>query len=329
VHTGTFFPATLYAVAVSEDGKVYVGGQFSFAGSTAAENVAMWDGTAWHPLGSGVNQFVYAIATKGDEVYVGGKFTSAGDQSANYVARWNAATQTWSALGSGMNGYVWDIAVDDQYVYAVGDFTAAGAVPTIDMARWDGTSWSKLGQGIDFTFNAVLYSIALDGDRVVLGGDFESVWVPGGTGSARVNGLLIWDSTNDEWFDVAGGVTRKASGSDVWGSVYDLAIANGALYVTGRFDKVGGQVAANGVARFDGQAWSALGSSLGGGTIQEGYALAVSGQDLYVGGRFTTAGGITSGKVARYDMQTQVWAGPTSCGTSLCTKRRSTRAATS
>ena len=304
--SGSDFPPTVNAVAIADDGKVYVGGQFSFAGSAVAENVAMWDGTAWHGLGSGTDGIVFSLATKGDDVYVGGRFTQVGGIGATYIARWNATTQSWHEMGSGTNGYVYALAVDGDRVYAGGDFTAAGGVPAEDIAVWDGAAWSVLSSRITFNPNGVIYAILPDGDFVWIGGDFLSVRVNGGY--ANVNGLIVLKKSTNELFEVAGGVTRRASG-DVWGTVYALAIAGGALYVGGTFDKAGGQVAANGVARYDGTAWAALGSSVGGEYTQQVNALAADGTSVYVGGQFESAGGATSRAIARWDAATQSWTG--------------------
>ena len=43
------------ALAVGPDGSLYAGGYFTTAGGSEANSIARWDGTAWHPLGSGVN----------------------------------------------------------------------------------------------------------------------------------------------------------------------------------------------------------------------------------------------------------------------------------
>ena len=60
------------------------------------------------------------------------------------------------------------------------------------------------------------------------------------------------------------------------------------LYAGGYFTTAG-EVSANYVAKWDGNAWSALGSGLDGYV----FALAVSGTNLYAGGNFTNAGGIS------------------------------------
>jgi hypothetical protein len=58
-------------------------------------------------------------------------------------------------------------------------------------------------------------------------------------------------------------------------------------------------VAANGIAKWDGSAWSALGSGMGDGSVR---ALAVDGAGtLYAGGGFTTAGGVAAKSIAKWD----------------------------
>ncbi len=72
---------------------------------------------------------------------------------------------------------------------------------------------------------------------------------------------------------------------------------SGNLYIGGSFTFVG-SVAAINVAKWNGSAWSALGSGL---TDAEVRALAVSGSTLYVGGAFTTIGGVSAKRVARWN----------------------------
>ena len=66
------------------------------------------------------------------------------------------------------------------------------------------------------------------------------------------------------------------------------------LYAGGIFTISGG-TAANGIAKWDGSAWSVLGSGMNNGVT----ALAVSGTNLYAGGGFSTAGNKVSGFAAK------------------------------
>ena len=77
-------------------------------------------------------------------------------------------------------------------------------------------------------------------------------------------------------------------------TVYALAVSGSDLYAGGAFTNAGGNEA-NGIAKWNGSSWSALGSGMN-GTV---YALAVSGSDLYAGGGFTIAGGKVSAYMAR------------------------------
>ncbi len=121
---------------------LYVGGDFTTAGGTPAENIAKWNGTSWSALGSGMNNGVSALTVIGTELYAGGQFTSAGGVPANRIAKWNGTS--WSALESGMNNGVYALTVIGTDLYAGGAFTTAGGVPANHIAKWNGTSWSAL-----------------------------------------------------------------------------------------------------------------------------------------------------------------------------------------
>jgi hypothetical protein len=81
------------------------------------------------------------------------------------------------------------------------------------------------------------------------------------------------------------------------------AVVDGAgnLYIGGDFAAVG-DVVANGIAKWDGANWSALGSGIGSpGSFVHVSALVMSRGDLYVGGTFSTAGGIATLNVAKWN----------------------------
>ena len=80
--------------------------------------------------------------------------------------------------------------------------------------------------------------------------------------------------------------------------VTSLASNGDYLYAGGYFETAGG-VSAIKVARWDDQAWSALGSGINGSTSYV-QALAVSGSGLYIGGYFTSAGGKSSHYMAHW-----------------------------
>jgi|GEM_PF-923014 len=73
-----------------------------------------------------------------------------------------------------------------------------------------------------------------------------------------------------------------------------------ALYVGGQFATAGAQQA-NGIARWDGTAWSALGSGVASGGTPSVSALAVYDGALIVAGAFSSAGGVAADNIARWD----------------------------
>jgi hypothetical protein len=64
------------------------GGGFSMAGGQPASGIAAWDGSNWHPLGSGVDATVEALAVFNNQLYLGGRFMTAGGVPQPRLARW-------------------------------------------------------------------------------------------------------------------------------------------------------------------------------------------------------------------------------------------------
>ncbi|HEX8386860.1 MAG TPA: T9SS type A sorting domain-containing protein [Rubricoccaceae bacterium] len=282
-----------FALAVEEDGDLYAGGGFSTAGGQAANALARWDGATWHGFGSAVNSSVQALVRDpAGGVYVGGTFSTVGDLMATGVSRWDGSA--WHTLGEGIVGDVYALTVGpDDRLYAGGYFYQAGGVPENTVVRWDGTSWTSLG-GADARFSKALYALAIGPDGSVYAGGRSIVSIGPPGASLFIRGIARWDGT--DW-NLLG--TGEAYG--VGGSVYALAFGpDGSLYVGGRFAQAG-DVPANGIARWDGAAWHAVGDGVSGA---DPYVFSLTfGRDgaLYVGGRFTTAGGVPANGVARWD----------------------------
>jgi trimeric autotransporter adhesin len=57
----------------------------------AAGRIARWDGSAWHPMGAGFDQFVASLFVYAGDLIAAGSFTTAGGVAANGVARWDGS----------------------------------------------------------------------------------------------------------------------------------------------------------------------------------------------------------------------------------------------
>ncbi len=175
-------------------------------------------------------------------------------------------------------------------LYIGGYFTAVGDVVANYIAKWNGTNWSALGSGM----NGGVGALAVSGSNVYAAGYFTTA------GGSAANYIAKWDGSS--WSALGSGLVGSPGG---YIEVSALAVSASDLYAGGTFTTAGGS-AANYIAKWDGSAWSALGSGIslppdypfyGGGV----YALAVSGSNVYAGGSFTNAGGRAANNIARWD----------------------------
>ena len=268
---------------------IYVGGNFTTAGSLIVNNVAKWNGMTWSalvhtPTGQvGVNGTVKAIAVNGSNVYIGGSFTWAGGEvNAKGVTRFDGSK--YYMLGTGLNDGAQVNAIgilDASNVFVGGSFSTAGSVSPNNIAKFDGTNWSVLGTEPNEGVNGIVYAIVLDGSTVYVGGGFTTA---GGIGANRVA----------KWSEAGGWATL---GDGVDGNVYGLAMMLDDLVAVGGFTTAGGSSAGY-IAMWDGSSWSTFGSSQ---LSDEAYAVGVSGSTIYVGGAFEMAGGVAVNGIAKYE----------------------------
>ena len=279
---------SISAIAVA-GGKVYAGGNFSNIGGVSANAIAVWNGTSWAPLGTGItggNGRVSFIIVRGDDVYVGGDFSTAGGVAANRVAKWNGTN--WSGLNSPhipttLTGMVF--MGNDLYV-STGTTTVANPAY---FSKYDGTTWTMLGGALG---DRGVGSLAVIGSDVYVSGGFDSI------NGITVNRIAKWNGTT--WSALAGGLPAASFG---FGGAR-LAAAGNDLIATGDFTTATGGPADR-IAKWNGTAWSPLGTGLNVG----GNAVTPAGGDIFVGGSFTTAGCNSSPYFARY--RKTVWNGST------------------
>lgn len=285
---GTGVPAantSINAIAVAGD-KVFAGGTFSNIGGVNANNIAVWNGTSWSPLGTGVNASVTTIIVRGEDVYVGGSFTTAGGVTANRVAKWNGTA--WSGLDSAiLPTTVISMAFMGNDLY-VGIPTTTIANPAY-FSKYDGTTWTALGAELG---DRGVSSVAVLGTDVYVAGGFTTI------GGFPVNRIAKWNGTS--WSALGGGLP---SPTGQLGGIR-LAVSGTDLIATGDFTVASGGPADR-IARWNGTAWSPLGTGLNAGAN----SVTPAGGDIFVGGPFTTAGCNASPYFARY--RKTVWTGST------------------
>ncbi len=265
---------------------LYIAGGFTSVGGVPANRIARWDGAAWSALGSGTSSgTINALAVWNGDLYAGGQIPTIGGVAVSNVARWNGAA--WQALGTGVNGTVNAITADSAGIYVGGNFTTASGTTVNRIAKWDGATWSALGTGATST-NANVLAITIDGADLYAGGSFSQI------GGVTVANIARWD-----------GASWSALGPGINNGVRTMVLSGGALVVGGGVTTVGG-VTASRITRWDGLAWQTLGAGVSSPGVPNINRLlsrpdGSGGQEIFVGGSFTSADGVGLLNVARWD----------------------------
>jgi hypothetical protein len=317
-------------LAFDSSGNLYAGGSFTSAGGVSAQNIAMWDGTSWNAMGSGLNGTVRTMAFGQDgNLYVGGEFTESDGTILLRIASWDGSA--WQNVGKGFNATVlsllsgtfegnlfvtaageftnidhiavwreeaWDYigggsastiraqASDGVNLYAGGDFTMIGSPDVISanhiaLFNISGESWVSLDEGVNSVVRALSY---LSDGRLIVGGDFTNA------GGATVSNIAVWDTSLSSWATFGDGLNA---------SVRSIADAgNGNVYAGGDFTATGtGALNLQHITRWNNSAsdWETLGTGMNNNV----YALAVDAAgNVYAGGLFTLAGGLSASHIA-------------------------------
>ncbi len=247
------------------------------AGGVATSSVMMWDGSTWSAVVSPA--FSALVASPGGELYACSSYPASqlGAVERGMVFKLNAATNSWTMIGD-FPTEVYALAVA-----ANGDLYAAGNPGVLgSVARWNGTAWAALDTA---THMGTVDALATDGTNV-----YASYTIFGSTPDLNQHPVMKWNGAT--WSALGSGLSGGSQsnfgfpGVSVHGSIWALAVSGSTVYVGGDFALAGGLPSPH-IARWDGTAWSSLGTGLN-ETVQ---TLAVSpAGTVYAGGSFTAVG---------------------------------------
>ncbi|MDO8683472.1 MAG: phage tail family protein, partial [Armatimonadota bacterium] len=272
------------AIIVAAPDCVYLGGGFTNVGDANGDGVVKYNPitNTFTSLGiGGGTVYCMALAPNGD-LYVGGIFGSMGGvANTSCMARWDGSA--WNSLSATQpNNTVLAMVFDHSgNLYIGGDFTDLADANGDYISKWDGSTYSSLGIGM----SGGVYALAVD-PGIMVNNQFVNKVVAGGIftaagGVANTDKIALWNGS--AWTSISSGITGTAVFSLAYGSDY-------ALYAGGLFTVIGGTTASN-IAKYVSATWYPLGSGVGSYV----YRMMVAGGLLYVGGAFTSAGGLTLG----------------------------------
>jgi len=221
-NSGTGTKGTVRTLALQSDGKIIIGGGFSFYNEIARNNIARLnaDGTLDTAFNSGMgaNDFIWTTVLQNDgKIIIGGDFSSYNGIGRNKIACLNADGSLDATFnpGTGINGTVKTTALQsDGKIIIGGGFTSYNGTTRNGIARLnsDGT--------LDATFNpgtgasgapyimTTVSTIVLQSDgKIIIGGTFRSYNGTTRKGIARLNTVGTLDTT----FDIGTGVNTDVS----------------------------------------------------------------------------------------------------------------------
>lgn len=250
----------VYCMAWGPDGTLYVGGLFTDAGTdTDADNVAQWNGTAFSAIGGVASTptavtNVYSIMVERElgDIWVGGDFSDfAGKADCNFIAVFDVSGGDWgvappvTAEGEPSH-YVRKIfQASDENIYIGGRFGSWGDANGNAIVRWDpnGPAMHSMDEGLAGAGGGGLACFDIAENyigRIFVSGNFTQVH------GVWCNGIAMWNGTVferlGEGLSTAYGlnVIPEPTGPGVW--------------VVGQF-AYGGELAVDGIARWNGYAW--------------------------------------------------------------------------
>lgn len=192
-------------------GSVLVAGDFTEAGGVPVQNVAMWNGSDYVALGTGVNGTITCGTALGTDIYLGGS------QMGGYgdLAHWDGAQWTYSSVFDGKSPYMGALHVHNGDVYAAGSIAGFIGVD-FKVAQLVGNNWNLLPGN----FTGEVKCLGSHDGQLVAGGEFDGVQI--GDPVLLAQHVATYGP---------GGWTQLADGLD--GPVFALLDDQGSLYAGG------------------------------------------------------------------------------------------------
>ncbi|MDP4220347.1 MAG: T9SS type A sorting domain-containing protein [Bacteroidota bacterium] len=212
-------------------------------------NFGRWNGTNVVPVDSGASHgiqgTVKALLLDNDTMYVAGDFLFAGGVRVNHVAKWSGSE--WLPLGANLSEYKLTPVALAKYngeLY-IGNDTQTDSTSFL---RLRNGKWSApLVSGV--SMDGQIWSLAKYKNMLVVGGEYTTI------NQDTFNGIALWDGSKFQ--HLGSGFGPFASADHFTPLVAALLPKDSSLYAGGGFGSADGKPAYC-VARWDGNAWSAL-----------------------------------------------------------------------
>jgi uncharacterized delta-60 repeat protein len=246
-NVGTGANSTVLTSAIQKDGKIIIGGVFTYYDKIAANRIVRLNADGTRDIsfktGTGANNHIFATVLQSDgKIIIGGTFTEYNGISRNNIARLNtdgSLDETFNP-GTGTNNYVYTVSVQKNGQMIIGGyFSTYNGVSINNIARLN-TNGSLDGSfNVGLGANNAVWTSAIETDgRIIIGGGFTSY---NGTSSNRITRLNT-DGSLDTLFNTN---TGTAANNYVWTTGFQNG---GKIIIGGAFTNYNG-TARNRIAR--------------------------------------------------------------------------------
>ena len=220
---GTGANNNVSSVALQQDGKIIIGGEFSSVDGVSRIRIARLnaDGsldTSFDPGAGGIDAIIWTIALQPDgQIIIGGEFFNVDGVGRNRIARLNTdgTLDTSFDPGTGANDIVWSISLQTNGKIVIGGwFSDVNGDTRNWIARLN--SDGEVDSIFDPNANQSVYSLVLQSDgKIIVGGDFTEI---GGESRDKIARLLnnsvtqtlsVASSARVEW--LRGGASPEVS----------------------------------------------------------------------------------------------------------------------
>ncbi len=305
---------TVYDMALSEDGSIlYVGGIFSEIGdlygtgatynrsNLAAINTSDYSVTSWAPITDGE---VRSIQVNGDYVYIGGSFNYINEVDVGEFARVSSQGVLDSSVCiPNIHSYpdtttVYDISITNDYIYVAGsfDWIIDEVTQVYGLVRLNKSdcSWDS---GFVPVLDGTVYDIELYDGGIYIGGGFKNIGVTYTGDFAKLN--------SDGSVNL--NCTPNIHTLEETATVYDISLTDEFIYVGGSFNSIGeGEYNVDGLIRLYNTntcSWdnSWVPEVSNGGNRPVIFSISPVRDDVFVGGSFTSIGGLSNTEFSLLD----------------------------
>ncbi|MCX8080260.1 MAG: T9SS type A sorting domain-containing protein [Bacteroidia bacterium] len=144
----------------------------------------------------------------------------------------------------------------------------------------------------NFKTDDIINNIYKQNDSIIVVGSFQKV---GNTSTLNAVGIAVYRLSNNTWYSMSSNTITVPF------TVYSYAVVNGTPFIGGGFPTIGAKTY-NNMARYDfnTNSWEPVTVGTFTGTSSQINDMISDGTNLYLGGYFVTAGGITANKIAIY-----------------------------